>query len=129
VIEKSFASGTPRATVDFAKHEVIQTPDFVARAAIQSLNAADSRPWLRSIKAPTLVVVGEDDIITPPDESRQLADGITSAELCIIEMAGHFPMLERPAVFNPLLRKFLSKLRRERPVQHDSFAQEKTGAN
>ena len=120
VIEKSFASGTPRAIVDFARHEVIQTPDFVARAAIQSLNAADSRPWLTSIKTPTLVVVGEEDIITPPGESRQLAHGIPSAELCIVAKAGHFPMLERPAAFNPLLRGFLSKLRREQPALQES---------
>lgn len=111
VIERSFASVSPRALVDFAKREVIQTPDFVARAAIQSLNAADTRPWLKSIAVPTLVVVGEDDIITPPAESKQLANGIPSAELRVIERAGHFPMLEQPAVFNSALRRFLSKLR------------------
>lgn len=122
VIERSFASVSPRALVEFAKQEVIQTPDFVARAAIQSLNAADSRPWLASIDVPTLVVVGEDDIITPPAESRQLASGIPSAELCIVERAGHFPMLEQPAVFNPALRGFLSKLRREQSALQRNLA-------
>jgi pimeloyl-ACP methyl ester carboxylesterase len=115
VIEKSFASTTSRSVVDFAKSEVVQTPDFVARAAIQSLNAADSRPWLTSIKVPTLVVVGEEDIITPPNESRQLAEGIPSAELCIIQKAGHFPMLEQPYAFNQILRNFSAKLRRQMP--------------
>jgi pimeloyl-ACP methyl ester carboxylesterase len=122
VIERSFASVTPRALVEFAKHEVVQTPDFVARAAIQSLNAADSRPWLKLIEVPTLVVVGEEDIITPPVESRQLASGIPSAELCIVERAGHFPMLEQPAAFNPVLRGFLSKLRREQSALQGNFA-------
>jgi pimeloyl-ACP methyl ester carboxylesterase len=122
VIEKSFASVAPRALVDFAKREVVQTPDFVARTAIQSLNAADSRPWLKSIKVPTLVVVGEEDTITPPRESKQLVDGIPSAELCIIEKAGHFPMLEQPTAFNPILRKFLSKLPRQKPALQTSFA-------
>lgn len=113
VIERSFASVAPRALVEFAKREVVQTPNFVARAAIQSLNAADSRPWLKSIKVPTLVIVGEDDIITPPAESKQLANGIPSAELCVVERAGHFPMLEQSAVFNSALRDFLSKVRRK----------------
>lgn len=122
VIEKSFASVAPRSLVEFAKREVVQTPDFVARAAIRSLNAADSRSWLESIKVPTLVVVGEDDIITPPQESKQLADGIPSAELRIIEKAGHFPMLEQPAAFNPMLRKFLSKLPRHAPALQRSLA-------
>jgi len=122
VIERSFTSVSPHALVEFAKREVIQTPDFVASAAIQSLNAADSRPWLKSIAVPTLVVVGEDDIITPPAESRQLADGIPSAELFVVERAGHFPMLEQPSVFNPALRSFLSKLRCEQSALQGNLA-------
>lgn len=122
VIERSFASVAPRALVEFAKREVVQTPDFVARAAIQSLNAADSRPWLKSIQVPTLVIVGEADIITPPTESEKLTSGIPSAELYIVEQAGHFPMLEQPAVFNSALRGFLSKLRREQPALQGNFA-------
>jgi len=122
VIERSFASVSLRALVDFAKREVVQTPDFVARAAIQSLNAADTRPWLKSIAVPTLVVVGEDDIITPPAESKQLANGIPSAELRVIEQAGHFPMLEQPAVFNSALRRFLSKLRHEQSALQGNVA-------
>lgn len=122
VIERSFASVAPRALIEFAKREVVQTPDFVARTAIQSLNAADSRAWLKSIQVPTLVVVGEADIITPPTESKQLASGIPSAELCIVERAGHFPMLEQPTIFNPALRGFLSKLRREQPALQVNLA-------
>lgn len=116
VIDRSFASSTADEIVQFARQEVIQTPDFVARAAIQSLNVADSRPWLKVIKVPTLVVVGEDDIITPPVESKQLVAGIPSAKLCVIKQAGHFPMLEQPSAFNPALRGFLSELRCEQPA-------------
>ncbi len=110
VIERSFSAKTDPTVVAFAKQEVIQTPEHVARAAIASLNAADSRAWLASLKVPTLVVVGKEDIITPPAESVQLAELIPSAELSVVEDAGHFPMLERPDVFNPLLRAFLSKV-------------------
>ena len=108
VIERSFGSSAPRPLIEFAKNEVIQTPEFVARAAIKSLNESDSRATLKSIAVPTLVVVGEEDIITPPRESETLAAGIPSAELLIIEKAGHFPMLEQPAVFNRELRRFLA---------------------
>ncbi len=110
VIERSFGFAASAALVDFAKNEVIQTPDFVAKEAIQSLNASDSRPWLKSIAMPTLVVVGDEDVITPPEESRKLAAGIPKAELCIVEKAGHFPMLEQPATFNRALRGYLAKL-------------------
>ncbi|MCX7308753.1 MAG: alpha/beta fold hydrolase [Afipia sp.] len=109
VIEKSFGSSAPRALVEFAKNEVIKTPEFVARSAIKSLNESDLRPYLKSILIPTLVIVGDEDVITPPSESKLLAKGIQGARLEIIKQAGHFPMLEQPAMFNRILRDFLEK--------------------
>jgi pimeloyl-ACP methyl ester carboxylesterase len=96
VAARSFGSGAPPDLVEWAKLEVIQTPDFVARAAIASLNKSDTRELLWRITVPTLVIVGEKDIITPPAESRALSDGIPNSTLAVIENAGHFPMLEQP---------------------------------
>lgn len=107
VIERSFGSAASRALIDFAKKEVAQTPAFVARQAIASLNASDSRPKLGDIRVPTLVIVGEEDIITPPTESQILAEGIPNSRLYNIPAAGHFPMLEQPNTFNQLLGDFL----------------------
>lgn len=109
VIERSFASATPRHLVDFARAEVLQTPDFVAREAITSLNEADSRSELHRITLPTLVVCGEEDVITPPSESRALAAGIPEAQLELIPAAAHFPMLEAPERFNAVLRDFVHR--------------------
>lgn len=107
VIERSFGSAASPGLVEFAKNEVAQTPAFVARQAIVSLNVSDTRARLGEIRVPTLVVVGEEDIITPPSESQSLADGIPISELYSIPWAGHFPMLERPDMFNRLLGQFL----------------------
>ncbi|MEZ0059477.1 3-oxoadipate enol-lactonase [Bradyrhizobium elkanii] len=109
VIERSFASVASPALVDFAKTEVAQTPAFVARQAITSLNASDTRAKLGGIGVPTLVVVGEDDIITPPSESQALANGIPNSQLHSVRWAGHFPMLEQPEAFNRLLDDFLAR--------------------
>ncbi|WP_027535104.1 alpha/beta fold hydrolase [Bradyrhizobium sp. WSM3983] len=109
VIERSFGSAASPELIEFARKEVAQTPAFVAREAIKSLNASDSRSRLGEIHVPTLVVVGDEDIITPPSESRALAAGIPNSELAIISEAGHFPMLERPDRFNPLFGEFLMK--------------------
>ena len=109
VIERSFGSGAAQDLIDFGKREVAQTPAFVARQAIISLNASDSRSRLRDIDVPTLVVVGDEDIITPPAESAVLADGIPNSQLEIIAGAGHFPMLEKPQDFNRLLSEFLGQ--------------------
>ncbi|MCV3211043.1 alpha/beta hydrolase [Mesorhizobium sp. YC-39] len=107
VIQKSFGRAASAELVAFAKEEVAQTPDFVARQAIASLNASDSRLRLGEIRVPTLVVVGNEDVITPPSESVILAEGIPDSQLEIVAEAGHFPMLEQPEVFNRVLDEFL----------------------
>lgn len=107
VIERSFGSATSTALLNFAKNEVIQTPDYVAKEAIVSLNAADSRNSLGKIQLPTLIVCGDEDTITPPKESEALAKGIANSRLKIVKQAGHFPMLEKPNEFNQLLMEFI----------------------
>lgn len=110
VIERSFGSRASRALIDFARQEVTQTPAFVARQAIASLNAADSRAQLGRLQLPALVVCGEEDRITPPAESRALAEGLPHAELLLIPQAAHFPMLEQPEAFNSGLSHFIGRL-------------------
>ncbi|RAZ83063.1 carboxylesterase [Mesorhizobium hawassense] len=107
VIERSFGSAASQELLDFARQEVAQTPDFVAREAIASLNASDTRSRLGDIRVPTLVVVGNEDVITPPAESVILAASIPDSRLEVIEDAGHFPMLEQPRKFNEVLTAFL----------------------
>lgn len=60
----------------------------------------DSRPLLAGIRVPTAVIVGDADIITPPDAAREMADGIAGARLTVIERAGHMAVLEQPEATN-----------------------------
>jgi len=66
---------------------------------------------LGTIRAPTLVVVGEDDPITPVAQSEQIAHGIPSARLAIVPGAGHLVNIEKPVEFNELVLSFLSALK------------------
>ena len=106
----SFSASASPALLEWARREVIQTPEFVARAAIRSLNEADTRGSLSQIKVPTLVIAGEEDRVTPPQESEMLAEGISESTLSLIPGAGHFSMLEDPVAFNRILRRFLDRL-------------------
>jgi 3-oxoadipate enol-lactonase len=108
----SFSSSASPALLEWARREVIQTPEFVARAAVRSLNDADTRGSLSQIKVPTLVIAGEEDRVTPPQESEILAKGISDSTLALIPGAGHFSMLENPVAFNRILRRFLDGLPR-----------------
>ena len=65
--------------------------------------------WLLpQIRVPTLLMVGEHDVITPPDEMREVAGGIAGAEFVVIKDAGHLPPLESPVEFNAVLARFLA---------------------
>ncbi|HEX6104585.1 MAG TPA: alpha/beta fold hydrolase [Gemmatimonadales bacterium] len=59
---------------------------------------------------PTLVVVGEDDALTPPAQARAMADAIPGARLSVIPGAGHLPPMERPAATSQVLLEFLRSL-------------------
>jgi 3-oxoadipate enol-lactonase len=58
----------------------------------------------------TLVVVGEADSLTPPDQARAMAQAIPGARLAIIPGAGHLPLVEQPAATTRLLQEFLGSL-------------------
>ena len=69
----------------------------------------DSTRLLREITAPTLVICGEEDVITPRAEAEILQRGIKGAELAMIPKSGHLTSMETPEEFNAVLGKFLSR--------------------
>jgi pimeloyl-ACP methyl ester carboxylesterase len=63
---------------------------------------------LSRIQVPTLVVVGEQDQLTPPADARTMQAGIPGARLLVIPGAGHLPVLEAPAAFGQALGSFFA---------------------
>lgn len=82
----------------------------VARALEGMAERPDSVPLLHTIDVPTLVVVGDEDRVTPPAESRRLADTIPDARLHLFPGVGHVSCMEAPSEFNAVLHAFLSGL-------------------
>jgi pimeloyl-ACP methyl ester carboxylesterase len=64
---------------------------------------------LNQIKQPTLLVWGNNDIITPPFVGEEFKKLIPNSELHFIDKCGHAPMMEVPQEFNTILTNFLSK--------------------
>jgi pimeloyl-ACP methyl ester carboxylesterase len=85
-----------------------------ARGIVGALRAMASRPDRRAdldaIRVPTLVIVGEDDVVTPPAEAQALADAISGSRLEVIPGAGHLAPYENPAIANSLILRFLDGL-------------------
>ena len=67
----------------------------------------DSRPLLATITCPTLVLVGDSDLLTPPERAQEMADGIRGARLVVVPDCGHLSSLERPAAVTGALRAWL----------------------
>ena len=86
------------------------TPVGVAEAQRGMARRPDSGPTLATISCPTLVVVGDEDGLTPPPEAERLVAGIRGARLARIPGAGHLPNIEQPAAFNEALAGFLAGL-------------------
>jgi pimeloyl-ACP methyl ester carboxylesterase len=85
-----------------------------SRALAGALRGLAQRPDrtadLASIAVPTLVLVGEHDAITGPDESRAMAAALPNAQLAIIPNAGHLAPLENPDAANEAILTFLNSL-------------------
>ncbi len=70
----------------------------------------DSTATLATIDVPTLIVVGDEDVLTPVKESRAMHLAIAGSRLEVIAGAGHVSNAERPAAFNHVLSEFLVSL-------------------
>ncbi|ALK09376.1 alpha/beta fold hydrolase [Blastochloris viridis] len=71
------------------------------------LGRVDSRPTLPTITVPTLVLVGADDQLTPPDLAREMAAAIPKADLVMVPGSGHLSTLEKPDAVNAALAGWL----------------------
>jgi pimeloyl-ACP methyl ester carboxylesterase len=65
---------------------------------------------LKNINAPTMIIVGEEDVARPVEEAGRLQRRIKNARLEIIPESGHSTPLEQPGAFNRLLRNFLESI-------------------
>jgi 3-oxoadipate enol-lactonase len=77
-------------------------------AAAREMTVFDSRPRLKEIAAPTLVIAGSADAAVPMAHARLLAAGIPHAELRVIEGGGHFLIYTHPAALVSLLKPWLA---------------------
>jgi len=71
------------------------------------MSRPDSRPTLKAIACPTLVIGGAQDSLTTPEIMAEIADGIPGAGFTLIEQAGHLTPLEQPVAVTALLRLWL----------------------
>ncbi len=82
----------------------------VLRRDFRTCDRFDIRDRLQELGVPAIAVVGECDSLTPPSFHRYLASSLPACDLHTIAAAAHLSMLERPIVFNRIVRQFVQNL-------------------
>ena len=86
---------------------LVNAAESIATALAALRERPDSTTLLPSIDVPTLVIVGDEDLVTPVAESEKLRDGIPGASLVVLPRVGHLSNLEDPMDWNNALHQFL----------------------
>lgn len=87
------------------------TPPQGMIAALRGMLARpDTTAWLPQIDVPTLVIVGQEDVISTVEEMRSISCAIPGAELVVLAESGHMTPVEQPEAFNAAVAAFLSRL-------------------
>lgn len=96
------------------RSEVVETMARIDPAAYrlgaEAVWLADQRDRAAAIDVPTLVLCGEEDRVTPPQLSRELAALVPGSKLETIAGAGHLANLERAAAFNSKVASFIAEV-------------------
>lgn len=100
---ESLSPGLLASVANFPAREIVLR-------RIDAIMAHDATAQLSMIRIPTLVTCADDDILTPPYQSRLLAEAISGAELHIVPKGGHSYSETETATFNGLLSDFLSRV-------------------
>ena len=100
------------ALVDLVRTMMERQPADAVIAALRALrDRPDATPDLTTITVPTLILVGDEDVITPPTDARAMFAALPSAaeaQLDIIAGAGHASCVERPAAVTHAIADFLA---------------------
>jgi pimeloyl-ACP methyl ester carboxylesterase len=84
-------------------------PLTIAAFQMAMADRHDFHPELSRFTLPVLLIVGVDDVLTPPVEMQRIAESLPDAEIVKIPEAGHMAPLEQPALVNRAIDEFLSR--------------------
>jgi len=116
VMERWFSPGFRATRQDELagwRNLLLRTPAQGYAETCAAIRDADLSAQAQAIAVPTLVVAGADDLSTPPDLVRALADQVSGAQFALIEGVGHIPSIEQPDLLADLLGEFLETMPHE----------------
>lgn len=114
LLPKMFSSSPSETAVNTARKIMsTQRPEGVAAALLAMRERSDSHEVLRTIKAPTLVICGSADVVSPPELMKRMASKIPGCSYVELPEVGHLASLEAPEEVESLMRDFIRNLPEE----------------
>jgi pimeloyl-ACP methyl ester carboxylesterase len=103
----TWSPATPRDVVERWGAVALTADEEITLADFRAVDRFDGAPLAARVKAPTLVLGGEDDLMTPPRLTHELAAAIAGARALTLPDAGHMLVQEQPERFFAELEAFL----------------------
>lgn len=107
--ERAWSKSTPRETRERLSRVLLAFPEVVL-ADLRAVQDFVVRPLLERVRAPALVLGGEDDRLVAPEQVAELAAALPGARLVLVPGAGHMAPLEQPAALGRAVESFLSSV-------------------
>ncbi|MDI6694690.1 MAG: alpha/beta hydrolase [Anaerolineales bacterium] len=108
IVQRSFSPQTPASFVRLAGKRLAEARPSVLYGDFCACNDFDEIARVGQIRAPTLIICGAEDQMTPPRFARSLSESIPNSTLKMIPSAGHMVMLEQPRATAAALAEFLA---------------------
>jgi 3-oxoadipate enol-lactonase len=113
VLQGALSAGTRErnlALTGLAREMLLANDPYCYAGHCRALIAGSARADQDQIKCPTLLVVGDQDPVTPLGLQRQIVGAIAGARIRIVPNTAHLTMLETPEAFNAILLEFLATI-------------------
>lgn len=110
LFDRSTNENQPLVVDEIRNVMLAASPRGIAAAQRGMAQRADSTALLSEIAVPTLVVVGENDVITTVEEMHGMAALIRGVRFVVLPNAGHLAPQEQPEAFNSVVRQFVAGL-------------------
>lgn len=106
----AYSPSTPKELIKQAEAEYYTTDSTVRYNDLLACDQFEAMSKIKDIKVKTLIICGQNDLMTPPKYAEYLHKSIKGSNLFIIEDAGHMVLWEKPDEVNMCLKSFLQKV-------------------
>ena len=101
---------TPIEDIAVYVNQVADLDPEVFLRLIRDYDHYDATPWLHTVKTPTLVVSGQNDLICPPQQQELIHQLIPGSQLEVIRHGSHCPQMDLPELFNEKVERFFNQI-------------------